>query len=524
MRLHLDRPAVVCTAAVSLLTAVAVVAPSTARADDGLPTQLPSVASLADAATTAATNAAGATETSTAAPDVGVVPGLDAAPVVEAPEPTSAEPSPTAPVGDTATQDTGQTPDLASQSTPSSDITPKTADTATDTPAATTQPQPSAPSVTPTQSPAPAPGSANINVSVRIDSPGDNGPVAQVNVTNGSVAPLATSPEPVKAPSNTAAGDAAKTPATTSSPQTSSGNPDTWYWNWDCLGTAPISAISPGGSGTSSFPTSWTWIWNCGDNSSQYQSETPVGYPQINTNIAIRISSPGNDGSVTQVNVGAGVTIPVPAPGHGAPFPPSPVSVPPPLQISLGPVSAVIGQAVAATQDADITDITAVLAPAESSDASAPVSATSVAAPGAPSGEPPTGRGPLERRASAPQAFRAPLAPVDPFSPAPTSAADAAWRTAPSAASGGARQEPTRPPEASPRPRPSPAPSRAPVISASGLSAAAASGGGGSSGSGLALLLALPFVAALLDLARRVALEHATWPSGHRRRVPERPG
>jgi len=524
MRLHLDRPAVVCTAAVSLLTAVAVVAPSTARADDGLPTQLPSVASLADAATTAATDAAGATETSTAAPDVGVVPGLDAAPVVEAPGPTSAEPSPTVPAGDTATQDTGQTPDVASQPAPSSDITPKTADTATDTPAAKTQPQPSAPSVTPTQSPAPAPGSANINVSVRIDSPGDNGPVAQVNVTNGSVAPLATSPEPVNAPSNTAVGDAAKTPATTSSPQTSSGNPDTWYWNWDCLGTAPISAISPGGSGTGSFPTSWTWIWNCGDNSSQYQFETPVGYPQINTNIAIRISSPGNDGSVTQVNVGAGVTIPVPAPGHGAPFPPSPVSVPPPLQISLGPVSAVIGQAVAATQDADITDITAVLAPAESSDASAPVSATSVAAPGAPSGEPPTGRGPLERRASGPQAFRAPLAPVDPFSPAPTSAADAAWRTAPSAASGGARQEPTRPPEASPRPRPSPAPSRAPVISASGLSAAAASGGGGSSGSGLALLLALPFVAALLDLARRVALEHATWPSGHRRRVPERPG
>src|SRR6185312_3186378 len=180
-----------------------------------------------------------------------------------------------------------------------------------------------------------APGSANINVSVRIDSPGDNGPVAQVNVTNGSVAPLATSPEPVKAPSNAAAGDAAKTPSTTPSPQTSSGNPDTWYWNWDCLGTAPISAISPGGSGTGSFPTSWTWIWNCGDNSSQYQFETPVGYPQINTNIAIRISSPGNDGSVTQVNVGAGVTIPVPAPGHGAPFPPSPVSVPPPLQISL---------------------------------------------------------------------------------------------------------------------------------------------------------------------------------------------
>jgi hypothetical protein len=62
------------------------------------------------------------------------------------------------------------------------------------------------------------------------------------------------------------------------------------------------------------------------------------------------------------------------------------------------------------------------------------------------------------------------------------------------------------------------------MISASGVSAAAAGGGGGSSGSGLPVLLILPFVAALLDLARRVALEHATWPSGHRRRVPDRPG
>ena len=57
----------------------------------------------------------------------------------------------------------------------------------------------------------------------------------------------------------------------------------------------------------------------------------------------------------------------------------------------------------------------------------------------------------------------------------------------------------------------------------SGASAAAASSGG-SSGSGLPFLLALPFVAAMLDLARRVAFERATWPSGHRRRVPDKPG
>jgi hypothetical protein len=64
-----------------------------------------------------------------------------------------------------------------------------------------------------------------------------------------------------------------------------------------------------------------------------------------------------------------------------------------------------------------------------------------------------------------------------------------------------------------------PAPAQAPA----GASAAAA-GGGGSSGGGLPFLLALPFVAAMLDLARRVALERVATPSGHRSRMPETPG
>ncbi len=43
-------------------------------------------------------------------------------------------------------------------------------------------------------------------------------------------------------------------------------------------------------------------------------------------------------------------------------------------------------------------------------------------------------------------------------------------------------------------------------------------------GGGLPIFLALPFLAAVLDLARRVALERVTWPSGHRRRPPDTPG
>jgi hypothetical protein len=525
MRLHLDRPAVVCTAAVSLLTAVAAVAPSTALADDTLPTQLPTVASLADAATTAATDAVAAAPLPDVTADAGAAPGLDAAPVVDAPASTPSETVPAAPSGDTVTQGPAPIADGASQSGSAGDITPPTADTAADTPPAAPQPKPSTASTTPTAPPASASSSANVNVSVRIDSPGDNGPVSQVNVAGGAVAPLSTAGTPETTPVTPPPGTTKQSSAPAPVPQPSSGASDTWYWNWDCLGTAPISAISPTGSGTDSFPTSWTWIWNCGDKFSQYQPETPSGYPQINTNIAIRISSPGNDGSVTQVNVGAGITIPVAAPVHGAPFPPSPVNLPPPLDTALGAVSAALDPVLAATPFVDTTDITAVHDPVEASDASAgPVSATPFAAPVAPIGEPTTRANPLGPRAGGFRTFRIPLAPVVGFAPTTASAVDAAWRASSPASSDGSKTT-ARPPEATPRPRVSRVPAKAPVISVSGVSASAAAGGtGGSSGSGLPLLLALPFVAALLDLARRVAIEHATWPSGHRRRVPERPG
>jgi hypothetical protein len=65
----------------------------------------------------------------------------------------------------------------------------------------------------------------------------------------------------------------------------------------------------------------------------------------------------------------------------------------------------------------------------------------------------------------------------------------------------------------------SPAPASAPM----GASAAASTGGG-SSGGGLPVFLALPFLVALLDLARRVALERAASPSEHRSRMPDTPG
>jgi hypothetical protein len=223
---------------------------------------------------------------------------------------------------------------------------------------------------------------------------------------------------------------------------------------------------------------------------------------------------------VTQVNVGAGISIPLPLPVHGAPFPSFPVTVPPPLETALGDVSGSPGPVLVATPLVDTTDITGPLDLGVASDTSAaPVSAIRLAAP---AGETSL-RTPRLGQASGFQAFRIPLAPVARFTPASTSAVDAAWRSS-SPASSDSPKAPARPPEATPRPRAPHAPSRAPVISVSGVSASAAAGGGGSSGSGLPLLLALPFVAALLDLARRVALEHAALPSGHRRRAPDRPG
>jgi hypothetical protein len=63
------------------------------------------------------------------------------------------------------------------------------------------------------------------------------------------------------------------------------------------------------------------------------------------------------------------------------------------------------------------------------------------------------------------------------------------------------------------------APKRAP----SGTSVSAAGAAGSSSGS-LPIFLALPFLAAVLDLARRVALERFATPSGHGSRIPDTPG
>ncbi len=105
----------------------------------------------------------------------------------------------------------------------------------------------------------------------------------------------------------------------------------------------------------------------------------------------------------------------------------------------------------------------------------------------------------------------------------------AAWAETPLVAAANARGGHRPDPAPAAKPAPSWKPSadangaRVPATTPTGASASAA-GAGGSAGGGLPIFLALPFLVAVLDLARRVALERVTWPSGHRARMPDTPG
>jgi len=114
------------------------------------------------------------------------------------------------------------------------------------------------------------------------------------------------------------------------------------------------------------------------------------------------------------------------------------------------------------------------------------------------------------------------LAPVGAFGEETLSDVDAEARSADehSTASGVSASRATKKP--APRWR-APLPSPVPAQVTSGASFAPATGGS-SSGGGIPVFLALPFLAAMLDLARRVTLDRVSLPSGHRSRVPEDPG
>ena len=419
---------------------------------------------------------------------------------VQAPDPTEPQPEIEADPASTGASEpdtTADSPDTTTDSTASTTVGEGAARTA-----------PSAPSTTP------AAGTINVNVIVRIGSAGDNGSVSQ---TATSVAP--SSKPSSAAPTTTQAAR----PAAAGSPTAASGEPASspWYWEWNCRDLPLVPVVSPTSSAGESFPSSWTWIWNCGRNSDQYHAETEDQYRPSNTNVSIRLSSPGDNGPVTQT------TIAISAGASSVSLPtielPTVTVTTPAITVTTPSVGITIPSIVVETPTDTLTAQLAAGAPAEwpvdvaLGNDSAPAPRTSLAAAN------PIAISPTPRDVIAFGAERR-----RPASPHTAYGIIGAVAASPGAADRGASTA-TRHDQRKAKPAPRWTPtedasqSKAPASAPTGASASAA-GVGGSPGGGLPIFLALPFIAAVLDLARRVALERATWPSGHRRRIPDTPG
>ena len=217
----------------------------------------------------------------------------------------------------------------------------------------------------------------NVNISLRFESPGDNGPVSQLNAAVADVvAQFAPAPQPetqyqptesqYHAPSQPAASaPAPETPPATENQAQPVSEPEEqwdWTWQWNCGDAIPPEIALPGNSLLPIW--NWNWEWNCGGNPdpggnsetqlpNQYHAAA-TQYQPININISIRVLSPGNDGPVTQVNIAqTNVAVTVHA---SLPVIPTPVVTPAPVTLpSFG------GPAPAGTAP------TAVSAPAQSS-------------------------------------------------------------------------------------------------------------------------------------------------------------
>ena len=93
----------------------------------------------------------------------------------------------------------------------------------------------------------------NLNVAIRINSPGDDGPVTQSNTVVGSL------------PGVSAGGAAAESAGTGVSVASTSGTlPTTWVWNWVWSAGGCTSGVSPPPQSAVVGATwTWTWTWGC---------------------------------------------------------------------------------------------------------------------------------------------------------------------------------------------------------------------------------------------------------------------
>lgn len=528
-----------CAVVVSLVGAAAATLPAGARADEGTdPASGPAtVVPSLDSAVVPAAEAGSAIE--------GALPGVPD--TVEAPiSEREAEPAGEGPVTGPEAGAAGAATAAPASEPEIPDTTANPVDISADT-APQAAPAPATREVT-AQTP-----TSNVNVSVRIGSPGDNGPVTQVSI-DAALPPAATpADDPVNAVPATAGGRLVETdgpPAASPDPRSPvtpspgvEGDSRTWSWQWDCGSAPDMDVISGAASDGTSIPENWTWIWNCDPNPAQYQNESSRQYQASNVNISIRISSAGDNGPVRQTNIAAGVGV-----EHAS------------VRTAIGAVSASAGTALAALAAPASPAVTARAGPSsvpppvdppvtamftETTEADVVLDAlvnvrpVPEAAFGAIERPEPLSI-PLDPTATGPAASwwsrrpergaRTPIA--RPLRPGPL--ALASGRTPVAIAEVAARLDrrgsampsvrrakdgAERPGSRWRAPRPQPLPETAPP----GASAAPATSGG-SSGGGIPIFLALPFLAAILDLAGRVVLAGVALPSGYRSRVPERPG
>jgi hypothetical protein len=182
----------------------------------------------------------------------------------------------------------------------------------------------------------------NVNVSVRVDSPGDNGTVTQINAALSQPLPVAMPPavryqepdpqyhDPPAAGASSVASAAPGDPAPAADAPVTPVDSWDWTWTWSCGDVIPPTIVLPPEYLQQIW--NWNWNWNCGANtnangnsgsqsSSQYQPVTSQ-YQPINVNISIRIASPGNDGPVVQTNLALAMPVVVQtASNHPAPLP-----------------------------------------------------------------------------------------------------------------------------------------------------------------------------------------------------------
>lgn len=313
----------------AVLGAAAAFAPA-ARADDGtqpLPIAVPDATALMESALEATDPDTVLTEMDEAA----VVEIVEE--VEEAVEQVPAEPvavvepaTPTAETAAPAPEAPAATAETAAATTETPVPAPETAVNPVATPAASpAQPVPTAAA----QQVQPA----NVNVSIRVESPGDNGAVSQINGAIANVvAEFTAAAAPVaqyqpaesqyQAPAAPVAAaqptQPAQQPAAPESPTTTTSAPAPapaeqwdWTWQWSCGEAISPEIVLPANSAVPIW--NWNWDWNCGAGASsgentqtqlptQYQASA-TQYQPMNVNISIRILSPGNDGAVTQTNV-----------------------------------------------------------------------------------------------------------------------------------------------------------------------------------------------------------------------------